>query len=209
MKKFVLLAAAAVAAIVCQVPPAVASDDHGGGKTIVVAPRVEARVGTRQFVLVYANRQLFEDRKLQLFGNVQRVKFDRPRLALFVEDFATAEPVTGAEIEATINFLPEPMSEIAPGVYVTGEIILGGGRNEAEIAYTIGEESGSVPMLLVVAGGESAGTAASAAAVSAVRPVAVPTWIFMVGSLVVYAAVGGLFFLRRSRVEAPLRDPHG
>lgn len=197
---------ATVAAVIAS--SSAASDDHGGGRAIVVAPRVEARVGTRQFVLVYANRRLFEDRKLQLFGNVQRAKFDEPRLALFVEDFATAEPVSGAEIEATINFLPEPMSEIAPGVYVTAEIILGGGRNEAEIAYTIGAESGTVPMLLVVAGGDSAGTAASAAAVSAVRQVAIPSWLFLAAGLAVYAAAVGLFALRRGRAEPPVSNPH-
>ncbi|MEQ8816296.1 MAG: hypothetical protein RLO51_06420 [Thalassobaculum sp.] len=176
-----------------------AAGDHGGPKAITVAPRAEARVGTRQFVLVYANRQLFEDRKFQFFGNIQRPKFDRPRLALFVEDFATAEPVAGAEVEANINFLPEAMSEIAPGVYVTGEVVLGGGRNDVEIAYTIGDEAGTVEMLLVVAGGSSADAVASAAGVTAVRPVAIPSWVFVVAGLAVYGIAAGLFLLRRSR----------
>lgn len=178
----------------------IASDGHGGGgRATVVAPRAEARVGTRQFVLVYANRQMFADRKFQFFGNLQRPKFDRPRLALFIEDFATAEPVTGGEVEALINFLPESMSEVAPGVYVTEEVILGGGRNDVEVAYTIGDETGTVEMLLVVAGGGSADTMASAAAVSAVRPVAIPSWVFIAAGLAVYGVAVGLFMLRRSR----------
>lgn len=176
-----------------------AAGDHGAAKTVSVSPRVEARVGTRQFVLVYANRRMFEDRQFQFFGNVQRPKFDRPRLALFIEDFATAEPVSGAEVEATVNFLPESMSEIAPGVYVTGEIVLGGGRNEVEIAFAMDGESGTVPMLLMIAGGESTGTASSAAAVSTVRPVAIPDWLFVAAGLAVYAAAAGVFMMRRSR----------
>jgi hypothetical protein len=207
MRKIPILAWAAIAATILPTLDAASIEDHDGGKAIVVAPRVEARVGTRQFMLVYANRQLFEDRKFQLFGNVQRVKFDEPRLALFVEDFATAEPVTGAEVEATVNFLPEPMSEISPGAYVTQEIILGGGRNEVEIAYTIGDDSGTLSMLLLVAGGESAGTASSAAAASAVKPMAIPSWVFLAAAFAIYAAAGGLFVLRRSRIDARASGP--
>jgi hypothetical protein len=187
--------------------PGWAAGDHGAAKTISVAPRSEARVGTRQFVLVYANRQIFEDRHLQLFGNVQRPKFDRPRLALFVEDFATAEPVVGGEVEATVNFLPESMSEVAPGVYVTEEVVLGGGRNEVEVAFTVADETVTVPMLLVVAGGDSAETAASAAAVSAVKPVAIPSWLFVAAGLAVYAVAAGLFLLRRSRSAGTAAGP--
>lgn len=186
-----------------------AAGDHGAAKTISVAPRSEARVGTRQYVLVYANRQIFEDRHLQLFGNVQRPKFDRPRLALFVEDFGTAEPVSGGEVEATVNFLPETMSEVAPGVYVSEEVVLGGGRNEVEVAFTLADETVTVPMLLVVAGGESAETAASAAAVSAVKPVAIPSWLFVVAGLAVYALAAGVFLLRRSRAGSTAASgPH-
>lgn len=204
---FLRLAVAVVALSLAPARVVWASADHGAAKTIVVAPRTEARVGTRQFVLVYANRQLFEDRSFQLFGNAQRVKFDQPRLALFVEDFATAEPVSGAEVEATINFLPEPMSEIAPGVYVTGEIVLGGGRNEVDVAYTIDGKSETVPMLLVVAGGDSSGTGASAAAVSAVKPVAIPSWMFLAAGLAVYLAAAGLFLIRRSRADVAVDTP--
>ena len=186
-------------AIVLTADNVIASDDHGGPKAIVVAPRVEARVGQTQFVLVYANRQLFQDRTFQMFGNVQRTKYEDPRLALFLEDFATADPITGAEIEATVNFLPGGMTEIAPGVYVSEEVILGGGRNEIEISYTIGEERGTIPMMLLVAGGGSTGASASAAAVSAVKPTAIPSWIFLLGGALVYGLAAGLFLLRRSR----------
>ena len=196
---FLRLACAAVVLSLAPLQGVWAAGDHGGAKAVTVAPRTEARVGTRQFVLVYANRQVFEDRKYQFFGNVQRPKFDRPRLALFVEDFATAEPVTGAEVEANINFLPEAMSEVAPGVYVTGEVVLGGGRNDVEVTYTIGDESGTVEMLLVVAGGSSADTVASAAGVTAVRPVTIPSWVFVLAGLAVYGIAAGLFLLRRSR----------
>ncbi|MGE0254920.1 MAG: hypothetical protein AB7N54_02775 [Alphaproteobacteria bacterium] len=178
-----------------------AGDDHGV-RPVVVSPRVEARVGSRQFVLVYANRQMFEDRQIRLFGNVQRVKYDRPRLALFIEDYATGAPTTGATVSATVNFLPLDLTEIAPGVYVSEEIVLGGGRNEVEVAYTIGAEDGTVPLLLAVAGGVSAGTSGSAAAVSAVPPAEIPGWLFVAGGVAVYAAAAGLFMLRRRRAAA-------
>ncbi|MDF1794822.1 MAG: hypothetical protein P1U88_23140 [Thalassobaculaceae bacterium] len=197
-----ILSGLAVSALLIAVSAgvALASDDHGGPKAVTVSPRVEARVGTHQFVLVYASRQLFEDRKFQFFGNVQRTKFDEPRLALFVEDYATAKPVSGAEIEAMVNFLPGAMTEISPGVYVTEEMVLGGGRNEVEISYTIGAESGDVSMLLLVAGGETSGTSASAAAVSAVKPTAIPSWVFVGGAVLIYLAAAGLFLIRRNRV---------
>lgn len=184
-----------------------ASEDDGGVRPVVVSPRVEARVGNRQFVLVYASRQMFEDKQIRLFGDVQRVKYDRPRLALFIEDYATGAPTTGATVSATVNFLPQDMTEIAPGVYVTEEIILGGGRNEVEVAYTIGAENGTLPLLLAVAGGVSAGTAGSAAAVSAVPPAEIPGWLFVAGGIAVYAAAAGLFMLRRRRAGATAGEP--
>lgn len=184
-----------------------AADDDHGVRAVVVSPRVEARAGNRQFVLVYANRQLFEDKQVRLFGNLPRVKYDRPRLALFVEDYATGLPTTGATVSATVNFLPQDMQEIAPGVYVTEEIILGGGRNEIEVAYSMGAESGTLPLLLVVAGGASSGSAGSAAAVSTVPPAAIPGWMFVAGGLVVYAVAAGLFMLRRARPDGAAADP--
>ncbi len=211
MMRFLGLACAVIVLGLSPLRAGLAAGDHGAAKTITVAPRTEARVGTRQFVLVYANRQIFEDRQIQFFGNVQRPKFDRPRLALFIEDFATAAPVVGAEVEATVNFLPETMSEVAPGVYVTGEVVLGGGRNEVEVAYTIAGDSGTVPMLLVVAGGDSVETAASAAAISAVKPVAIPNWLYLAAGLLVYAVAAGLFMMRRSRAAEDadaLSPPH-
>jgi hypothetical protein len=209
MAKLLIAFLICVAAFMADVSVTVASDDHGGPKPVVVAPRVEARVGQHQFVLVYANRQLFQDRTLQFFGNVQRTKYEDPRLALFIEDYATANPVTGAEIEAMVNFLPGVMTEIAPGVYVSEEVILGGGRNEVEISYSVGEDQGTIPMMLLVAGGESSGTAASAAAVSAVKPTAIPSWVFLLGAVLVYGLAAGLFLFRRSRLArntAPLES---
>ena len=151
-----------------------ASDDHGASKALVVSPRVEARIGDLQVVLVYANRRQYEDPIFKVFGRTQKVKFEAPRLALFVEDFSTSIPKTDGVVEATINFLPETLTEIAPGVYASGEVTLGGGRNEIEISYEFGVETGTRTLMLVVPGGESSGNSAAAASVSEVKPTAVP-----------------------------------
>ena len=107
-----------------------------------------------------------------------------------------------------VNFLPSEMTEISPGVYVTEEMVLGGGRNEVEIAYAIGDEAGDVSMLLLVAGGETSGTSASAAAVSAVKPTAIPSWVFVAGAALVYLVAAGLFLIRRRRALEVEPAPH-
>lgn len=203
-----VLKLACILAFALALPTLASAAEHDQGvRAVVVSPRVEARVGGRQFVLVYASRQLFEDKQVRLFGNLPRVKYDRPRLALFVEDYATGLPTTGATVSATVNFLPHDMQEIAPGVYVTEEVILGGGRNEIEVAYAMGAESGTLPLLLLVAGGASSGMAGSATAVSTVPPAAIPGWMFLAGGLVVYAVAAGLFMLRRARADGAAADP--
>lgn len=169
-------------------------NDGGGAAVIVVAPRTEARVDNLQVVLVYANRRLYEDKRFQFFGNQQIEKFADPRIAVFVENMLTGEPTVGAQLEATINFVPEPLKEIAPGVYVSENIVLGGGRNEIEIAYSIGDKEGALPMTLVVPGGQSSG--ANVTTVVA-PPVKIPDWVFAVIILGIYAGVTAIYTFRR------------
>ena len=168
----------------------------GGGVEIVVAPRTEARLDNLQVVLVYANRRLYEDERIQFFGKKRAEKFADPRIAVFLENLLTGEPTTGAKLEATINFVPEPLSEIAPGVYVTKNVVLGGGRNEIELAYKIDDKEGSLPMILVVPGGQSSGATVTTAVAP---PVKIPDWVFALVILVIYGGVTGIFLKRRSR----------
>ena len=169
--------------------------DHGqgGGATAVnVSPRVEARLGDKQLLLLYANRKSFQDTSFafRFFGGTQPVKLADPRIAVFLENFTDATPTTGAKLEAVINFLPEELSEAAPGVYLSGPVVLGGGRNEIELNYTIGEESGTLALMLLVPGGATSGTGAVAIEVPAP---AIPSWLFALVAVLVYAAVLGLF----------------
>jgi hypothetical protein len=169
--------------------------DHGGGAAAVnVSPRVEARIGDQQLVLLYANRKEFQDATYRFFGGEQAVKLANPRVAVFLENFADATPTTGAKLEAVINFLPQELSEAAPGVYLSGPVTLGGGRNEIELTYTIGKESGTRRMMLLVPGGATSGT--GALAIDA--PVqSIPSWLFALAALFVYATVFGVFLRRR------------
>jgi hypothetical protein len=135
---------------------------HGGGgaAAVNVSPRVEARIGDQQLVLL----------------------------------FADASPTKGAKLEAVINFLPQELNEAAPGVYLSGPVILGGGRNEIELTYTIGKESGTRRLMLLVPGGATSGTGMLAIEAPAQS---IPSWLFALVALSVYAIVFGVFLRRR------------
>ena len=176
-------------------------DDHSGTVAISVSPRVEARIGDKQLLLLYSNRQLFEDTAMsvRIFGGIQPVKLAEPRIVVFLEGYADAIPIEGAMFEAVINFLPEELTEAAPGVYLSGPVVLGGGRNEIELNYTIGKESGTLPLVLLVPGGATSGT--GAVAVEAPPPV-IPSWTFALAALITYAAVLWLY-IRRRQITTP------
>lgn len=157
-----------------------ASDDHGGGSTMrVIAPRTEARLGDKQVVIVYANR----------------------RLALFLEAFSSGRPTTGATLEAMVNFLPHPLTEAAPGVYLSEVLDLPGGRNDVEVAYDIAGEQGTVSLVLAVG---AAATVNAAASMVAVAPPMVPGWAFALAGAIIYVGVAGLFYVRsKGRADSP------
>ncbi|MGE4218558.1 MAG: hypothetical protein AB7G39_03840 [Alphaproteobacteria bacterium] len=172
--------------------PAWAADehghDHGGGRAqIVVSPRTEARIGDRQLVLVYA----------------------RGRLVAFLESFANGAPVRGAEMEATVNFQAEPLPEVAPGIYRSGDIALPGGSNEIEIAWRAAGEDGTATLTLQIPSG-----AATAGGLDNLPVPKVPGWVFLAAALLLYAGVTLLFWRRavlRRRVpeDVPAHpDPH-
>ncbi len=175
-----------------------AGHDHGGGGGGTTAatntPRVEARLGDRLLVLIYANRKVFQDTPSRFFGSAEPAKPADPRIVVFLEGFADAVPTTGAKLEAVINFLPEELSEAAPGVYYSGPVVLAGGRNEIELNYTIGKESGTLPLLLLVPGGAALDPESGAIKLPAET---IPSWLFALVALLLYAAIFGLFLKRR------------
>lgn len=182
--------------------PVWADAGHGAAKSIVVSPRVEARFDDKQMVLVYANRQVHEDEPIFNFGGERPTKFADPRLVLFLENFIDGAPVAGAKIELMLNFIPQPLSETAPGIYQSEKVILGGGRNEVEVNYEIGGESGTVTMMLVIPGGAASTTGSI---VTNVPPPTVPGWVYAAGGLVIYLIITALFWTRRATIAAP---PH-
>ena len=171
-----------------------AHDDGAGSAAVTIAPRAEARIGDKQLVLIYANRRKFEDQTFGLFGGTQPVKLSDSRIVVFLESFIDASPVSGATLEAVINFLPEPLTEEAPGVYISNSVTLGGGSNEIELNYRIGEESGVLPLVLIVPGGASSGTAA--VSIDAPPP-KMPGWLIAGVGLAVYLLIFALFFISR------------
>lgn len=165
------------AALVLGAPGANASGEHGGsGQPTILAPRAEARLGDKQLVLIYSAGRLFA----------------------FLEGFTSAEPIAGAQIEATVNFLAEPLIEAGSGVYRSAPIALSGGRNEIEVAWQVGADQGKATLFMDVAA-----TAVAASAMTALPPPQVPGWVFLLAGVVVYASVTSLFWLRaRGRAEA-------
>lgn len=170
--------------------PALAADghDHGGGATqIVVSPRTEARIGDLQLVLVYA----------------------QGHLVAFLEGFANGVPVRGAEIEATVNFQAEPLPEVAPGVYRSGEVALSGGGNDLDIAWRAAGKDGTVTLTLQIPSG-----AATAGGLDNLPVPNIPGWVFLAAALLLYGGVMLLFWRRavqrrRMPEDATLHpDPH-
>lgn len=160
--------------------------DHGGKTEVVVAPRTEARIGDRQLVLVYT----------------------QGRLVAFLEGFATGVPIRGAEMEATVNFQPEPLTEVAPGVYRSAEIALSGGGNEIELAWRAGTEDGTATLTLQIPTG-----AAAAGGLDSLPVPKVPGWVFLAAALLLYGGVTLLFWRRAVRrrpmpEDSPLPDAH-
>ncbi|MDA0369786.1 MAG: hypothetical protein O2995_15505 [Proteobacteria bacterium] len=179
------------------------SGDHGAAKVVRVSPRLEARFDDQQLVLVYANRQLYEDKSLFSFNNKQVAKFADPRLVVFLENYIDGSPTTGAQIDLSLNFLPQKLEETSPGVYQSEKVILGGGRNEIEFNYKIGDKQGSMTLMLVIPAGA---TSLATSVTTSVPPPTVPGWVYGLGALVIYLIVTALFWSRRARPPLPPVD---
>ncbi len=126
---FMSLAIAVVGSPTAYVLPVWASGDHDAApRSISVAPRAETRIGGEEVVVIYAGGALL----------------------LFLHNYVDGVPTSRAEIELTVDFMPNALTEIAPGVYRSEPLTLAAGRNEIEMAYVIGEQSGSEVIPLTV-----------------------------------------------------------
>jgi hypothetical protein len=152
-------------------------EPHGdaphGGRSITVAPRAEARIGAQEAVIAY------------LDGKV----------VVFLQRYIDGVPTAGAEIELTIDFIPESLEEVAPGVYSSGDWPLAAGRNDVELAYTLGEEKGSAALVLAM----PEGAAATAQPEPSLAAWGIPGFIMIVFAVLIFAAVNGLLAQRARR----------
>lgn len=151
------------------------SDAPAGGRSATVAPRAEARIGAQEAVIAY------------LDGKV----------VVFLQRYVDGVPTAGAEIELTIDFIPESLEEVAPGIYSSGDWPLAAGSNDVELAYTVGEEKGSAALALVMPSSE--GAAAAAQPEPSLAAWGIPGFIMIVLAVLIFAAVNGLLAQRARR----------
>jgi hypothetical protein len=156
-------------------------EPHGdaphAGRAMTVAPRAEARIGAQEAVIAYLDGKVF----------------------VFLQRYVDGLPTAGAEIELTVDFIPETLEEVAPGVYSSGDWPLAAGRNDVEIAYTLGDEKGNAALALVMPSTESA--TASAPPAPSLAAWGIPGFVLIVVGLLVYAAVNGLLLQRGRRTR--------
>ncbi|MBU0724596.1 MAG: hypothetical protein KJ904_06960 [Alphaproteobacteria bacterium] len=160
-----------------------AAGDHGPAPSAVsIAPRSDVRFGNQQLVALYAGERLF----------------------VFLEGFSDGRPTRGAVLEALINFLPEELTEIAPGTYRSGPISLSSGRNDIELSWRIGAQEDMVPITLQIPGRLGAGND-----LSTVPAPKIPGWVFLLLAGFLYVGVMGLFWHQaRTRRAAAAMPPH-
>lgn len=177
LHRMLLVAVAAVAA------PAFGwtqAHDHGPAQRVIqVAPRAEFRNANHEGVLTYENG----------------------RLILYLQRFTDGTPLANARVEATVNFMAEPLTEIAPGVYAA-DIGLTSGRNEIELEYWLGKSRHMVATALAMPG--RAGTAARNSAPS--RTAGLPSWLLIGIAAGLYVLVSIVLIGGSSRRQSPVRS---
>jgi hypothetical protein len=146
-------------------------------RAVVLAPRAEGRIGTQEFVITYMDR----------------------KLTLFLQRYVDGVPTTGAGVEVTADLIPGTLDEIAPGIYRGEDWTLSGGRNEIELAITMGDttETATVPLVIQTTTQSSGQTAA----LTAVQARTIPTTMLAGAAIATYVVVS-LLFWRRSRRTA-------
>jgi hypothetical protein len=168
---------AALAAIpVAGAGPASAHDDAPETHAIFVAPRAEIRIGNQEAVVLYIDRKLM----------------------VFLQRYVDGVPTTGAKLQATADFIPGDLDEVAPGVYSGDSWTLAGGRNEIELDYTIAGKSGQVNVPLIISANANQTPGQLPILKGKIAAGAVPGFVLALAALCTYAVVN-LLFLRRSR----------
>jgi len=151
---------------------------HGPApQVIMVGPRSEVRIANQEAVLTYQNNALI----------------------VFLHRYSDGEPTTGAEVEATVNFMASPMAEIAPGVYRT-EVQLTAGRNDVELSYARDDQSGSVATSITLP------SRAGVVQRTNSRPshaAGIPPYLLVVIAVGLYVSISLLFMGRLGRRRSP------
>jgi hypothetical protein len=152
-------------------------DDAPPPSSVNVAPRVETRLGDEELVITYLNG----------------------KVVAFLQRYVDGVPITGAQVQLTIDFTPTDLKEIAPGVYSSDAWQLSAGSNDVDIAINIGDQKQSTTLPLVIPSG-----AAKAAATTAALVVvgAVPGFVLVIAAVVVFLGVNGLLLRRRGGAGA-------
>lgn len=151
---------------------------HGPApQVIVVNPRSEVRIANQEAVLTYQDDSLI----------------------LFLHRYSDGKPTTGAEIEATVNFIPTPFTEFAPGVY-RAEAQLTAGRNDVELNYVLGDQSGSVATSITL---PSRAGATPRAAPRATHAGGIPPYLLVAIAIGLYVSVSLLFTGWSGRRRSP------
>lgn len=105
-----------------------AHSNEPGERSIVLAPRAEARIGAEEAVIAYVNQ----------------------KVVVFLQKYFNGLPTSGAEVAVTIDFIEETLEEVAPGIYRSGEWLLATGRNDVDLAYTLGDQTEAFAMALIL-----------------------------------------------------------
>ena len=154
---------------------------HGPApQVIVVGPRSEMRIANQEAVLTYHN--------------------DAP--IVFLHRYSDGEPTTGADVEATVNFIVSPMAEIAPGVY-RAEAQLTAGRNDVELSYALGDQSGSAATSITL---PSRAGAVQRTNSRSSHAIGLPPYVLVAIAIGLYVAISLLFMGGLGRRRSPAQS---
>jgi hypothetical protein len=153
-----------------------AHEDIPVERSVVVAPRTEARISDQEVLIAY------------LGGKV----------VAFLQRYVDGVPTSGAKVEATIDLVSHDLKEVAPGIYSSGAWPLSAGSNAIDFAFTSGGQKDSATLSLVIASGEDDSVPAKTA--PSVAAGAVPTFVLAALAVIIFIGVNGLLLRRPRRV---------
>ena len=180
-RRFMIVAAMAILQGLFLQAASAQAHSHGPvPQVIVVGPRSEARIANQEAVLTYQNNSLI----------------------VFLHRYSDGQPTTGAQVEATVNFIPTPLTEIANGVY-RAEVQLTAGRNDVELSYALGEQSASVETSITL---PSRAGVVQRANSRISHAVGIPPYLLVAIAIGVYVSISLLFISGLGRRRSPGRS---